>query len=279
MVKKSLLFLFFYAFHAYGAPYQITYITAAMDLGRQDHGQAIIHGKYSFKRDYLPHVKRLLSLKWPLCLFIQKKYYPDIQEYIHDKVEVHFLEISDLEKTEFFKKIQGILKKNKKVYTGFHGSTYYRPLVLHKMHLIDSVIKRNPFNTEYFVWIDANKYTTNFNKKNHSILVDELSQGFIMHYLPMDVYHNIWGINKDAHDGYCGTECRHQIFACVLGAHKSVFNEVYKYYLGMLRLTLARGNLGTEENILVYDYYSHPELFNPQQCFYFYNLLSKRENN
>jgi Bacterial protein of unknown function (HtrL_YibB) len=272
---KVCIFLFF--FINLKAVYQITYVLSVINIGRTHHGgHGMESGNYSFENDYLARLIDFLKLEWPVRIYIQKKYFKYIEPYLHKKVDVKLYEHDDLRNYKYYKKIQELRPHLQGTAKKCSNCTLelYNPVVMSKMEWLYHTAIDNPFNTQYFVWIDSNFYIKTFNKKNHSSLAPELNK-FSMHYFNMPSH--LWevhGMLRTAHSQYCGGVrsnklCRGMIF----GGEKKSIEEVYVMYHLYLQKTLSEGHMGTEENILTFCYFSDPGKYNFKQEPYYYNHL------
>lgn len=279
MVKKLALIICLLNLQTYAHEFKITYVTMAINLGRKDHIWAFQSAgkKYSFQADYLSNIIRILKLKWPVIVYIQKKYLSVIKPHLHEHAKVRFLEIEDLERTLYFPAVQKALNEKRLMgitAQGFFGSTYYRPLVMKKMDMLFEAALKNPFDTPYFVWIDANAWVKQFNKEKHSALVPELEDNrFIMHSGELSPGQDVWGMPRKAHDAYCGTVCTKAINGRILGGSLPAITQAYALYTYFLNLTLKHLHLGTEENLFTYCLYARPEYFNLKEYLYFHRAL------
>jgi hypothetical protein len=284
MVKKLVLFAYLFNLPSYAHEYKITYVTMAINLGRKDHVWAFAQEgkKYSFKNDYLSNVIAILKLRWPIIIYIQKKYIPYIQPYLHQHAQVHPYELEDIARSLHFSSIQKIMLKKRLVgitSQGFFASIYYRPLVIKKMDMLLETVLKNPFSTPYFVWIDANRWAQEYKIEQHSALVPELEHNeFIMHYTGLAPDQDVWGMPRTAHDRYCGASCTKVINARILGGSGEAITKMYALYNYFLQKTLSRMHLGTEENLLTYCLYARPDYCNAKEYLYFHRILGYQGN-
>ncbi len=252
----------------------------AINLGRKDHIWAFREeGKnYSFETDYLSNIITILRLKWPIVIYIQKKYVHHIKPYLHEHATIKLFEPQDLERAIYFPAIQKTMVKKRLIgitAKGFFGSRYYRPLVMKKMDMLMETALKNPFNTPYFVWIDSNRWVLEYKVEQHSALVPEVEQDtFIMHYTNLDpAQDDVWGMRRTIHDRYCGMPCTKVINARILGGSLPAITQAYALYNYFMNLTLSHLHLGTEENLLTYCLYAQPNYFNLKEYLYFNRIL------
>jgi len=221
-----------------------------------------------------------LKLEWPARIFIQKKYFPVIKPYLHEKIEVHFYELSDIERSQYYDHLQKCRKNlqfadSSGLYCPNATYAHYAPLVFNKIEFLMQAARDNPFKTDYFVWIDANHHIGKFKSLNHSSLVPYLDK-FSMHYFMMPTHlWEIHGMPRNVHTRYCGgirsdKLCRAMIFGGTSGSIEKVYDLFHQF----AQRTLNNGHLGTEENIFTFCYFDQPQLFNFMPEPYYYRLLS-----
>jgi hypothetical protein len=133
----------------------------------------------------------------------------------------------------------------------------YNPLVMSKMFMLNNVTIWNPFNSEYFFWIDAGiTNTVNYGYFTHDKVFDNLPNfmnsncNFMFISYPYVGGNEIHGFERDEIAKYCKTVyvdyvCRGGFF----GGTKERINEINGKYYFFLSKSLNEGMMGTEESI------------------------------
>jgi FkbM family methyltransferase len=147
---------------------------------------------------------------------------------------------------------------------------YYNPLVMSKMFLLNNATLFNPFDSDYYFWIDAGITSTvhpgYFTHDNSFAKLEEYSQnvdGFIFLSYPYEGGEEIHGFERKKIAQYAQTDyvkyvCRGGFF----GGSKLAVNEINAKYYSLLASTLAEGYMGTEESIFTIVAHQYPELIN-----------------
>ena len=144
----------------------------------------------------------------------------------------------------------------------------YNPLVMSKMFMLNNVTIWNPFNSEYFFWIDAGiTNTAHYGYFTHDKVFDKLpnfikkNKDFVFLTYPYEGGGEIHGFERSAIARYSKTDyvkfvCRGGFF----GGKKQRINEINGIYYGYLNSSLNEGYMGTEESIFSIVLYNHPDL-------------------
>jgi hypothetical protein len=237
---------------------KITFVTGIFDLGRDSLGE-------NFKRPfqhYLDHFKNLLELDLPLVIFIEKKYESFVWEHRSPvNTEIYIKEIEDLQSFPFFKEIESIRKneqwKNKAGWLGESTQAqlnYYNPLVMSKFFFLHDVTFFNPFQSDYFVWIDgALSHTLDLNYLKDQTLIENLPtllDPFLFLCFPYIGGDEVHGFERKALASYCQTNYVNRVArGGFFGGHKDTIRKFNPIYYDLLRDTLSEGLMGTEESI------------------------------
>jgi hypothetical protein len=144
----------------------------------------------------------------------------------------------------------------------------YNPLVMSKMFMLNNVTIWNPFNTEYFFWIDGGiTNTVHYGYFTHDNVFDSLpkfietNNEFVFLTYPYDGGEEVHGFDRKELAKYCSTDyvkyvCRGGFF----GGTKKRINEINGLYYNYLNNTLNEGLMGTEESVFTIILYKHPDL-------------------
>lgn len=214
---------------------------------------------------YLDNMKNILLLNHNITVFVPKKYEEFILEARCDKLDktdIIITELDDIKNKyfyEYYNKVESI-RTNSKWYNSLSWlkhvpqgfSNWYNPVVMSKVFLMYESYKRNTFNSDTFVWIDAG-ITRHISPQ---LISDDIFQNMSM-YIKNVLFHSynytggeVHGFNYDGFVKYTestppGFNCRGAIIGCDKNYMNSFKNE-YSYYLND---TLDSGYLGTEESI------------------------------
>lgn len=144
----------------------------------------------------------------------------------------------------------------------------YNPIVMSKMFMLNNVTIWNPFNSEYFFWIDAGiTNTVSYGYFTHDKVFNNLpdfintNNDFVFLTYPYIGGEEIHGFERGAIARYCKTDyveyvCRGGFF----GGKKRRINEINGLYYSYLNSSLAEGFMGTEESVFTIIMHNHQNL-------------------
>lgn len=139
-----------------------TVITGLIDIGRQQWN--------TYNRDwdtYLSYYSNILSLNSKMVIYTQKKTLEFVQQErikIDPKLRnthIEILEIEQLPKFYLKNKINNIMQSEEykrglqEPNAPEYSRSEYSIMILSKLDLINNAIEKNPFDTEYFMWVDG----------------------------------------------------------------------------------------------------------------------------
>ena len=243
----------------------LTIVTGLWNIGRD--GRPFTH--------YLQHFNHFLDIDANLFLYVPK----ELEEMVWAKrsKENTFVKIYELEDIKnmympFWDKTQEIRNnpewKNQAEWLSNSPQSsleWYNPIVQSKMFLLNDVTIWNPFNTEYFMWLDAGitntvyeKYFTD-NKALDKIL--PYLESFLFLSYPYEANTEIHGFDFDAMNRYAGKKVEYVCRGGLFGGRKEVINQANGLYYSLLDKSLNKGNMGTEESIFTLMSYIEPEKY------------------
>jgi SAM-dependent methyltransferase len=250
-----------------------TIVTGMWNLGRGELNS-------SFKRNYTDYLERfgqLLKSDIPMYIFADKS----DEDFIwsirkKDNTVVNFMSLDELKNWfEFTNKTNEIRKQEKWLsQAGWLRESpqatleHYNPLVMSKMFMLNNVTIWNPFNTEYFFWIDGGiTSTVNYGYFTHDKVFDNLQKAmsetkdFIFLSYPYEGGEEVHGFERKPLARYCNTDyvkyvCRGGFF----GGKKGTINEINGLYYGYLKNSLYEGYMGTEESIFTILMHNHSDI-------------------
>ena len=142
---------------------------------------------------------------------------------------------------------------------------WYNPIVQSKMFMMNDASIWNPFDTEYFFWLDAG--ITNTVPYSHLVennCLNDLPQHgnpFLFLSYPYDAENEIHGFKYDAINRYSGKDVKYVCRGGLFGGHKDQLREANAAYYSLLDRTLGEGLMGTEESIFTIMSYIEPDLY------------------
>jgi len=251
----------------------VTIVTALWNMGRGDISD-------SFKRgydNYLQKFSELLKTEVNMYIFID----PSDEEFIwkyRDKsnTRLNLMSLDELKKWfNFTDKTNEIRSKESWLnQAGWLRESpqatldSYNPVVMSKMFMLNNVTIWNPFNSEYFFWIDAGiTNTVHYGYFTHDNVFDNLPEfinhnnDFVFLTYPYIGGEEIHGFERNEISRYSNTDyvkyvCRGGFF----GGKKQRINEINGLYYSYLQSTLNEGLMGTEESIFTILMHNNPEL-------------------
>jgi hypothetical protein len=252
----------------------VTIVTGLWDLGRGDLDD-------SFKRDFQQYKDRFFELidsDCQMCVWIPKDLEEEVLKIRGDRpTKIYYKELKEFETwNPFFDKIQEI--RNKPGWADQVGwlkespqarLKYYNPMMFTKMFMVNDSAILNPFNSEYFFWIDGG-ITSTVHKGyfQHDLVFDNLENyvsqigdKFIQLAYPYEGSTEIHGFEREALARYCNTDyvkyvCRGGFF----GGPKAVIHDLNNLYYSIMNSTLAEGYMGADECLFTILSHLYPEL-------------------
>lgn len=249
--------------------YDFTLVTGLWDIKRgdlKDFNRPFDH--------YLEKFEKLLQLDFNMYIYIPKELESFVKSRRNMKrTRIVYQELDDFKKNfDFFRDVQLMREKHSWRYrvdwlinSPQATLEYYNPIVMSKFFFVHDAMVINPFNTEYFFWIDAGLANTVdieqlYNLKNVTEYMRNINKNFLMLSFPYVNDVEVHGFDSKAFAHYCGVEqtdyvCRGGFF----GGTKEVLRPLNFEYYSYLGTTLKSNFMGTEENILTMLSYHFPE--------------------
>jgi hypothetical protein len=144
----------------------------------------------------------------------------------------------------------------------------YNPLVMSKMFMLNNVTIWNPFNSDYFFWIDGGiTSTVHYGYFTHDKVFDKIpkviedNKDFIFLSYPYDGGYEVHGFKREPLAKLCNTSyvkyvCRGGFF----GGKKETINQINGLYYSYLKNSLYDGLMGTEESIFTILMHNHGDI-------------------
>jgi hypothetical protein len=246
----------------------LTVVTGLWNIGRI--GRDFTH--------YITEFKKFLEIPINMFIYIPKEY-----EYLVWETrsrENTFVKIAELDYIKnlyspFWDKTQ-VIRNDANWYnsTGENGwlknspqatLEYYNPIVQSKMFMVNDVSIWNPFNTEYFIWLDAgitNSVYEKFFTENRALdnIIPYLNDFLFLSY-PYEAVDEIHGFNFKAINNYAGDTVKYVCRGGLFGGKKDAINQASATYYSTLQKTLDDGYMGTEESVFAIMAYREPQIY------------------
>ena len=253
----------------------VTIVTGLWDLGR---GDLKGWGNRSFAT-YKKHFYKLLESDIPMVIWIPKVLKEEVLSIRGNKpTHLYFKELIDFETwNPFFKEIQNIRENKEWVdYAPWlaeapqAGLPYYNAMMMCKMFMLHDTSIHNPFNSEYFYWIDGGITSTVnpgyfledkvFNNLgNYSKSVDKFT--FIQY--PYTANEEVHGFRRDKLAEYCNTNFVEKVSrGGFFGGHRKLLSKINTHYYNYLQNTLTSGLMGADECLFTIISHNHQDIVN-----------------
>ena len=242
-----------------------TVVTGLWDINRQ--GRDFQH--------YIDNFKLFLDIPQNLFIYIESKYEHIVWEKRNkSNTFVKTYELSDIKNiySPHWDKTQEIRNNKKWVnQAGWLESSpqasleWYNPIVQSKMFMLHDATIWNPFDSEYFFWLDAG--ITNTVPHSHLVennVLDSLSNygnPFLFLSYPYEANTEIHGFEINAMNMYSGDNVKYVCRGGLFGGHKDQIKEANATYYSLLQKTLNSGYMGTEESLFTIMSYNEPDLY------------------
>jgi hypothetical protein len=250
-----------------------TIVTGLWDLGRGS-----INGWA--QRDFQQYKDRffeLLQTDVQMAIWIPRELEQEVRNIRGDKpTQIYFKELEDFKTWfPFWDKLQQI-RTNPDWYNtaGWLPESpqaaleYYNPMMMCKMFMVNDTAIMNPFNSEYFYWIDGGLTSTvNQGYFNHDGVLDNLEsytdsiQKLTFITYPYDANSEIHGFKREKIAEYCGVDFVNRISrGGFWGGSKEQIHQLNSLYYNVLDSTMNSNNMGADECLFTILTHKHPEL-------------------
>ncbi len=243
----------------------LTIVTGLWNIGRP--GRDFSH--------YIEHFKMFLDIPQNLFIYIPAEYeYLVWEKRTRENTYVRITELEDVKNlySPFWDKTQQIRTNPDWLNQAgwLSGSPqavleYYNPIVQSKMFMLNDASIWNPFDTEYFFWLDAG--ITNTVPHTHiteNNILDKLPQygnPFLFLSYPYEAEIEIHGFTFSEMNKIARANVEYVCRGGLFGGHKQQIHEANATYYSMLTNTLNTGYMGTEESIFTLMSYNEPHLY------------------
>ena len=246
----------------------LTVVTGLWNIGRT--GRNFSH--------YIEHFKKFLEIPIKMFIYIPSEYEHLVWEKrTKENTFVKIYELDDVRNMydPFWEKTQHI--RTSQDWLNISGENgwlknspqalleWYNPIVQSKMFLLNDVTIWNPFNTKYFIWLDAGITNTVYEKFFIDNRVLDNLQPFLESFLflsyPYQAQDEIHGFDIKSMNKYAGQEVKYVCRGGLFGGKKSDINNANALYYSLLDRSLSDGVMGTEESIFTIMSYAEPDKY------------------
>lgn len=252
----------------------VTVVTGLWDLGR---GSLSGWAQRDFEK-YKENFFKLLEADVPMCIWIPKELEQDVWKIRKPKnTKVFFKEVEDFKTWFPFFKEHDAIRTSPDWYNsaGWLAQSpqaaleMYNPMMMTKVFMVNDSAIHNPFNTEYFYWIDGGLTSTvSEGYFKDGTIFNNISRAYndsIVHVTyPYAASEEIHGFKASEMYKACDigtTEKTIQISrGGFWGGPKSLLSEYNRLYYDTLFSTISNGNIGADECLFTILAYRHPEL-------------------
>ena len=241
----------------------LTIVTGLWNIGRN--GRSFDH--------YINHFKKFLDLPYNLFIYIPAEYEYLVWEKRNKKNT--FVKIMELEDVKtlykpFWDKTQSI-RTSPEWYnsSGWLPDSpqasleWYNPIVQSKMFMVNDATIWNPFNNEYFIWLDAgitNTVYEGFLIEGLQKINKHLEQFLFLSY-PYEANTEIHGFDFNKINLFAQHKVEYVCRGGLFGGRKDIINMANGSYYSMLNDTLHSNCMGTEESIFSILSYREPHIY------------------
>ena len=251
----------------------VTIVTGLWDLGR---GSIEGWAKRDFQQ-YKDKFFEMLQTNIQMVIWIPRELEQEVRDIRGDKpTQIYFRELKDFETWfPFFNKLQEIRTNPNWVNSaGWLPESpqaslpYYNPMMMCKMFMVNDTAIMNPFNTEYFYWIDGGLTSTvNQGYFTHDNVFDNLEnytdslQKITFITYPYDGNDEIHGFERKKMAEYCGVDFVNKISrGGFWGGSKKQIHQLNSFYYEVLHNTINNGYMGADECLFTILTHIHSDL-------------------
>jgi hypothetical protein len=263
---------------------EVTENATSIDPSSYDKNLTVVTGLWSIGRHdgnfdhYIKHFRKLLDMPNNLFIYIPKEYeYLVWEKRTKENTYVRTWELQDVKELydPFWNKTQEI-RTDPKWYnsTGEHGwlknspqatLEWYNPIVQSKLSMLNNAAIWNPFDNEYFIWLDAGITNTVYEKyfTEHKILdkIIPYLDPFLFLSYPYKATDEVHGFDFKAMNRFAGQTVEYVCRGGLFGGKKETIHQVNATYYSTLMQTLNAGYMGTEESIFSIMSYKEPHIY------------------
>ena len=252
----------------------VTIVTGLWDMGR---GRLRGWAKRDFEV-YKSNFLSLLEADVQMCVWIPQELEQEVLEARKGKpTKIFIKDLKDFEEwNPFFKDIDKIRKRKKWINTSSWLKDspqaklkYYNPMMFTKMFMVNDSAVTDPFNSEYYFWIDGGLsstvplgYFTHDNVLNNlENYIDANDRKFLHITYPYTANNEIHGFDREGMAKYCGIDFVENISrGGFWGGHKEELHKLNALYYEVMESTLKEGYMGADECLFTILAHRHQDL-------------------
>jgi len=228
---------------------------------------------------YLEHFRKFLEIPVKMFIYVPAELESFVWEHrSRHNTSVRVTELDDLKNNlyaPFWDKTQQIRQDPTWTQqTGEHGwlmsspqavNEWYNPIVQSKMFMLHDAKVLNPFDTNYFIWLDAGITNTVYEKyfTEHNCLekIIPFLKTFLFLSYPYEANSEIHGFNFKAINRFSRQEVKYVCRGGLFGGHKDFISQANALYYTLLTQTLSEGYMGTEESVFSIMAHLEPHIY------------------
>lgn len=250
----------------------LTLVTGLFDLGRGAVVEELGEDNVRPFDSYLESFAQLLRVDAPMSIYIDPSHEPFVWKYrtpvntriVHRSTEIFRTEFP------FFDTVQRIrhdrawrTRAGWLMHSPQANLEFYNPVVMSKMGMLHDQSIANPFGTDHLMWIDAGlAWTCGGYLRDARWLqrIEPLLHKFLFLCFPYDGSAEIHGFDRTAIARFAHTDhVRWVARGGLFGGERRAIARANHLYYRLLELSLAQGEMGTEESIFSIMTYREPE--------------------
>jgi hypothetical protein len=253
---------------------KVTIVTGLWDLGR---GQLTGWAQRDFKT-YKQNFFQLLQLDIPMCIWVPVELEKEVWEIrSKENTKVYTKEVEDFKNWFPFFNEHDAIRKNPAWYetAGWLKESpqaalpMYNPMMMSKVFMVNDSAIYNPFDSDYFYWIDGGlSLTVPFSMFAGGDIFRNIPLAYtdsIVHIAyPYEPNTEIHGFDKEAFYKECGLKLDSTEVLISRGGFwggpKNLIHEYNRVYYDIMHSTIAAGHIGADECLFTIAAYKHPEL-------------------
>jgi hypothetical protein len=249
----------------------LTIVTGIWNLNRENAGS----GFQRVYSHYIKHFQKLLKSNYNFIVFIDPADEHLVWEAGRTRDNtfiIHKNSQSFIEDFPFYNKVQEIRASTEWLnQVGWLADStqatlpLYNPMVMSKMFMLNDGCLHNPFDTDYFIWLDGGiTNTVHEGYFTHDCVLDKIHffiKKFLFVSFPYTDGPEIHGFSRKGMTSYCGEDPQYVCRGGIFGGHKDFIAQANNTYYHLLFNTLESGYMGTEESIFSIMSHSEPSVY------------------
>ncbi|MGE0521075.1 MAG: WlaTC/HtrL family glycosyltransferase [Candidatus Binatia bacterium] len=252
----------------------LTLVTGLFDLGRGAVVENLGVGYVRPFQAYLDSFSYLLKVDAPMSIYIEPRHEPFVWQHRRRENTRVFHRSTDSFRTEFpfFDRVQEIRRDPAwRARAGWLAESpqanmeLYNPMVMSKMGMLHDQSIINPFGTGHFCWIDGGLASTcgaYLGDARWPERLQPLLEKFLFLCFPYEGGGEIHGFDRQAIAQFARTDhVRWVARGGLFGGERQAISRANRLYYRLLELSLAQGEMGTEESIFSIMTYREPESY------------------